>query len=139
MEKLLDTVKDFLNIHKATSIGDVITILFYVTLVLFLLFWIMEIPLKIGRKVLRKPHYESKPKKVSRIAFKTTLFGKLTYFCLLLFLCAAKAIGAKVFFEKYIKTPKNIIELIKNDKVFLVIFSLVIVYEVYFRKRKTES
>jgi hypothetical protein len=53
-----------------------------------------------------------------------------------LFLSAAKALGVEVFWERYIQRPENLIYLLKQDKVFLIILGLVLLYEVYFRIRR---
>jgi hypothetical protein len=136
MEEAVKTVLDILGIHQVGSLGGIITVVFYFTLVVFFIFWLIETPVKLGRKILKRPHHELKVKKISRVAFKTTLAVKLFYFCLLLFFSLTRAFGVKGFWENYIQKPENLIYLLKKDKVFLVIFGMILFYELYFRVRR---
>ena len=135
MPEIWDKVKDFLGLESGGTVGYIISLIFYGILVIFIIFWALEIPVKLSKKLFRKPYQESPAKRVSRIAFNAAFFTKFAFFCLSVFLAFAKASGATVFFKKYIKQPENLIELIKSNKVFLIIFGLVLIYEFGFRRK----
>ena len=136
MPGIWNAIKDFLGLSATGPVGYIVGLLFYIALAIFIIFWAIEIPIKLTRKLFRKPHEEHRIKRVSRIAFKTTLFGKFAFFCLLLFIAAVQADVTESFLNKYIRKPDNLVELVKVEKVFLIIFFLVLMYGLSFRRRK---
>lgn len=137
IQELLEKTKRLTGIDSAGALVVLVTILFYLALIVFLILWMIEKSLNLGRKIVRRPYKEYRGKKVFRVVFTASLIGKFAVLCLAVAGIFSQALATSYLFEKYIQQPENLWELVRNNKAFLVIFGVVVIAEIYrFRRRR---
>jgi len=145
MERLIlflqELYRKFLLALKAEELGSiaaVVTIIFYIALVVFLLLWLMEKLLKLANRVLGRAHPGLKGKKAAETAFWASLILKGAVFALTLGALLSRSLSMSRFFREYIKSPENLWELIKRDKLFLAIFVAFVTIKLLLHRRRGE-
>lgn len=128
MENIFKDLKSILGLDQDYPIKFIVTILFYLSLGFFILFWFIEAIFRFFKKLLDREHKEIRPKKMARIAFKTTLVGKLLLLCFTALGLFSQAVSMSEFYRTYIKKPENLISLIQRDRVFLIILGLTLAF-----------
>lgn len=140
IQRLLERIEELTGIKSVGTLVILVTILFYLTLLIFLILWMIEKTVKSGRKIIGRPHKEYKSKKIFRVAFTASLVGKTAVFCLAVAGIFIEALATSQVFERYIQQPKDLWELVRDNRAFLVIFGLIVIAEIYrFRRRRKKK
>lgn len=135
-----DKIRDFVGVTwDYGSLTYYLTIFFYLMLVIFLIILLLELPVKISRRIIKKPYVEHPAKKVSRVALMGGLWAKFFCFIMLTLVTFSRAKSLPKTLKPYIENPKSLLTLVKTDKVFLTIFVLLVVYEIIKMKRRARG
>jgi len=127
-----EEIEKFLGLSGLGIIGYILGIFFYLSGCILILYWVVEISIKFIHLILgkyRKNYRTNASKLIIHKTFRVSILLKFTGIVLTIFFAFIQANRITEIFYKYVNSPHNLITLIKNERIFLIIFFIILIYE----------